>query len=380
MDSEIRVFASSSSSLSLRLRLCLSPCLPHSLSLRENIWQPKSRQKLTDDTSREDNLFSSSSRREVCTQSKVAFHSRRPLLKMVRELTWPCRFALCRINRHRIVVILPMFTFVLLVFLSVNHNISRGKRIKNFDMYPSPPYSNLSPCQFIQTADLGVDRLYCPDVRHKGSTKHRQAQLVLTRMLKVFDLIARKYKLRYWLYRGTLLGAVRHEGHNPFDDDVDIALLREDYAKFINEGAKELPQDMFLQTEKSDPHWKVVSYSNMLGKIRDLNSCYNYCLTHGCKHRDGLQIDLFVIDQDTEEQLVEWFWHPSWFLRYMFGPLRRPYSDVFPLKEQLFDGFSFPIPSKWDKILKNWYGDFMNIPQNAPVSHELTEPQRGCRT
>ena len=80
----------------------------------------------------------------------------------------------------------------------------------------------------------------------------RQAQLVLTRMLRIFDLITKKHGIRYWLYRGTLLGAERHNGHVPFDTDVDIAIQKLDFEKFVREGVKELPKDIFFQTEETD--------------------------------------------------------------------------------------------------------------------------------
>ena len=222
------------------------------------------------------------------------------------------------------------------------------------------PYTSLAQCERILNGEIN-----CPDtcIRHKGNTMPRQAQLVLTRMLRIFDLIAKKHGIRYWLYRGTLLGAVRHNGHVPFDTDVDIAIPKLDFEKFVSEGVKELPKDIFFQTEETDFHWKVPSWSGILAKLRDKGSCYKYCIENGCKHNDGLQLDFFVIPQnDREGNFVEIYSHPNWFLRrFYYGSILRKPEDIFPLTQVNFDGVFLPVPRKWKEILTSLYGDFMTL-------------------
>ena len=82
----------------------------------------------------------------------------------------------------------------------------------------------------------------------------RQAQLVLTRMLRIFDLIAKKHGIRYWLYRGTLLGAERHNGHVPFDTDVDIAIQKLDFEKFVSTSLFSKIERMLEQMLKQFAH------------------------------------------------------------------------------------------------------------------------------
>ena len=154
---------------------------------------------------------------------------------------------------------------------------------KDSDFKPVP-YTRLAQCERKPRGEID-----CPDIRRKGTTRLRQAQLVLTRMLRVFDIIAKKHGIRYWLYRGTLLGAVRHNGHIPFDNDVDICIPKPDFEKFVKYGTKELPDDIFFQTEETDRHWKIPPWTGMLGKLRDTRSCYKSC--RGCGHNDGLQVD-----------------------------------------------------------------------------------------
>ena len=84
----------------------------------------------------------------------------------------------------------------------------------------------------------------------------RKAQLIMLDMLVEFDAICKEHNLKYWLDSGTLLGAVRHKGFIPWDDDIDISMPVEDYNKFKEIAPLELSKDIFLQTRESDPDFK----------------------------------------------------------------------------------------------------------------------------
>lgn len=66
------------------------------------------------------------------------------------------------------------------------------------------------------------------------------------KILKEIDRICRKYEIRYFIDSGTLLGAVRHQGFIPWDDDADVAFTRDNYEKFAKVVKKELPKGMKL--------------------------------------------------------------------------------------------------------------------------------------
>ena len=66
------------------------------------------------------------------------------------------------------------------------------------------------------------------------------------KILKEIDRICRKYKIRYMLDAGTLLGAVRHKGFIPWDDDADVAFTRNNYEAFMKVVRRELPDTMEL--------------------------------------------------------------------------------------------------------------------------------------
>ncbi|KAK2551569.1 Uncharacterized protein P5673_027548 [Acropora cervicornis] len=184
--------------------------------------------------------------------------------------------------------------------------------------------------------------------------------------------------IRYWLYKGTLLGAVRHQGHVPFDNDVDIAIPKQDFENFIKYGVKELPKDIFFQTEETDVNWQSPMDSGMFGKLRDTKSCLNSCSSR-CKFHDGLTIDFFVLQNDNDGNFIEPFTSTSWFLRKLiYGPLVRNQSDIFPLTTVYFDGFVFSAPREWKRSLLSYYGDFMRIPTNTPLGYIITDPLRSC--
>ena len=73
----------------------------------------------------------------------------------------------------------------------------------------------------------------------------RECQLKQLGILEVIDGICRKHGIDYWLEGGTLLGAVRHGGFIPWDDDIDIAMKQADLRRFCQVAPDELPEDLF---------------------------------------------------------------------------------------------------------------------------------------
>ena len=73
----------------------------------------------------------------------------------------------------------------------------------------------------------------------------KQAQQLMLEGLVCFDKICKKHDLKYWLDSGTLLGAVRHKGFIPWDDDIDLSMPVEDYLKFKEIAQTELETGMF---------------------------------------------------------------------------------------------------------------------------------------
>ena len=76
-------------------------------------------------------------------------------------------------------------------------------------------------------------------------------------MLKEFNRICRKYNIKYWCIGGTLIGAMRHKGWIPWDADLDIGMLKEDYLKFKKVSASELNEEYSLSEPKNKACFKI---------------------------------------------------------------------------------------------------------------------------
>lgn len=82
----------------------------------------------------------------------------------------------------------------------------------------------------------------------------RKMQLAQLDMLIDFDRVCRKHDINYVIFTGTLLGAVRHKGFIPWDDDADIGILREDYEKFKKVSSELNPEICYFQNHETDPN------------------------------------------------------------------------------------------------------------------------------
>ena len=74
-------------------------------------------------------------------------------------------------------------------------------------------------------------------------------------VLKEIDRVCKKYDIPYFLCGGTLIGVMRHKGFIPWDDDIDIGMLRKDYERFEDCFIKEHSKDFYLHSLKTDPDY-----------------------------------------------------------------------------------------------------------------------------
>lgn len=119
----------------------------------------------------------------------------------------------------------------------------------------------------------------------------RRLHQVQLEMLCEFDRVCRLLGLNYQLGAGSLLGAVRHGGFIPWDDDVDVVMLRADYERLLREGPPLLDRRLFLQTWRSDPHFQAC-----FAKLRRHGSTFR---EEGCqwsRQHHGIYIDIFPFD------------------------------------------------------------------------------------
>lgn len=125
----------------------------------------------------------------------------------------------------------------------------------------------------------------------EGNEKLRALQLCELDILRTFTDVCERLGLRYYLVGGTLLGAVRHGGFIPWDDDIDVAMLREDYDRFARIAQAELGTDYFYQSPDTDPHY-FLTYA----KIRKKGTFFYEERFRNAQFAQGVFIDIFPLD------------------------------------------------------------------------------------
>lgn len=217
-------------------------------------------------------------------------------------------------------------------------------------------------------------------------------------ILSEIDRICKKHSIRYYLMWGNLIGAVRHKGFIPWDDDIDVNMPQKDYFKFLKVAQKELPDTLFLQTPFTDKHHPVYfSKIRMNGtqfyskgdtnlkkhhgifvdvlpffEVKDQNS-----RIHKLKYKiaNRLKNHVFAKRQGTHGKSKILSVLPSSLLMRLALSLLRGKGDVwfsenhyfdsadFELSTTLpFEGREWPVPKNYDKVLRSVFGDYMQLP------------------
>ncbi len=114
-------------------------------------------------------------------------------------------------------------------------------------------------------------------------------------ILKEIHRICEKNNIKYYIVGGTLLGAVRHKGFIPWDDDIDIAMYRSDYKRFKNLCKKELNQNFFLQDLNTDK-----GYYQIMPKIRKNNTILESIGDEKIQMHKGVFVDIFMLDYEKK--------------------------------------------------------------------------------
>jgi lipopolysaccharide cholinephosphotransferase len=135
-----------------------------------------------------------------------------------------------------------------------------------------------------------------------------QCQKIQFGLLKDFDRVCRENNWTYWLDGGTLLGAVRHQGFIPWDDDLDVMMPRKDFEEFRGKGQRCLADNIFLQNYKTDKYYD----ETLLLKLRDRNSTFieNCEKDWEVPYHQGIYIDIFPMDtvkRGTHKKILKLF-------------------------------------------------------------------------
>ena len=128
----------------------------------------------------------------------------------------------------------------------------------------------------------------------------REVQLLQLEILKETVRICKKHDIKYFLTGGTLLGAIRHKGFIPWDDDLDIGMTRENYDKFLEVAQAELGDKYFLQNYSTEKKFPL-----MFSKIRLNGTIYEEEASKRVNMHQGIYIDIFPHDARTTN-LKKW--------------------------------------------------------------------------
>lgn len=120
-------------------------------------------------------------------------------------------------------------------------------------------------------------------------------------LLEAFSDVCRQLGLRYYVLGGTMLGAVRHQGFIPWDDDIDVGMLREDYEILLKKGQALLTKGLFLQTFETDPE-----YPANFAKLRNSGTTFVEASLKKRNIDHGVYIDIFPLDYYPDRK-QRWF-------------------------------------------------------------------------
>lgn len=247
----------------------------------------------------------------------------------------------------------------------------------------------------------------------------KQVQNIELNILLDVDRVCRENNIPYFLDSGTALGAKRHKGFIPWDDDIDIGMLRSDYNRFLSIAQDQLSPELILQTYHTD------GAPIMFAKVRKSGTIFVEYRLRNLAIEHGIFIDIFPYDYIPDEpekwthiqacnelykkfqyrlipdrtlrpdgslnwfvkafvrRVVHWahiFISPdkivqkmekefakfsdgnyitchSWGGKYCF-----PVDDIFPLGDIEFEGYTFPAPGNIHSFLTQLYGDYMELP------------------
>lgn len=246
-------------------------------------------------------------------------------------------------------------------------------------------------------------------------------------LLVKFDEVCKKHSIKYFLFGGTLLGAIRHKGYIPWDDDIDVVIFREDYDKLISIANDEFQSPYLLQSAYTDKNYMRGHF-----QLRNIETCM--MLPYEAKiveFNQGVFLDIFVLDglvndeNKLKKQLEEMqsikkkmsyitYRNSTNFLKAVIKKIRAKFVNLFygevkdlyssfskiaqrysgsedveilmfrnKLEECVrqkriwyedvdyatFEGFEFPIPVMYKDILETYYGKDYMIPKRISTTH-----------
>ncbi|MFG6394909.1 MAG: LicD family protein [Lachnospiraceae bacterium] len=232
--------------------------------------------------------------------------------------------------------------------------------------------------------------------------------------------ICNKYDITVYAFAGTLLGAIRHKGFIPWDDDIDVCMLRDDYEKLLKVEANEFKHPYFFQTALSDRRF-FCEYA----RLRNSETTGLISYNNSADYNNGIYIDIFVLDGYVQDKkklklqlmhrklvtvMLNSYYHKRgqyagikkyamWAVQkvvkmlFTYEELVKRYNkviskytnnslqvslmthsidfiekywcsieDLSEIEYMPFENIKVPVPSGYDVILKHMYGNYMEFP------------------
>lgn len=172
----------------------------------------------------------------------------------------------------------------------------------------------------------------------------RRMQLIELDLMLEVDRICRKHDIKYAICAGTLLGAVRHKGFIPWDDDADLCMLREDYERFREIAQEEMdPEFCWFQDNITDPN-----YPWSFGKVRRTGTRFVRVGYEQMDMDSGVFIDIFPLDDIPLTYVGQWIQDKYCFClrKMMYAVVAKDRGDYSPLTRAWY-GLLYKIPRPW---------------------------------
>ena len=117
-------------------------------------------------------------------------------------------------------------------------------------------------------------------------------------ILLEIDSFCKKNNLRYFLAYGTLIGAIRHKGFIPWDDDIDIGMMRKDYDLFIKYASEELDSKYYLDCYETNKNCYLP-----FAKVRKNNTIFDEEENHHLNNHKGIYVDVIPIENASNKRI-----------------------------------------------------------------------------
>lgn len=272
-------------------------------------------------------------------------------------------------------------------------------------------------------------------MREYNSKVLRKVQLTELEILKKFDAICRKYDIPYVIFYGAGIGALRHRGFVPWDDDIDVMLMREDFERFCHIAKEQYSEAYYLANADESINWPV-----MASHWGPKNTSFVSTQDKNVPCKFTIFLDIFPLDAISDnnfkrkKQCYEtWFWSKLMILRqishppihyhglkrkvfyfvcglihislkichispkWLYGNCKRAClrykgrltqevafladtypegsifskDELFPPRYLEFEGIKLPFPRELEKLLTRYYGDYMQMPPEEDRKNHL---------